>query len=294
MRQHYRDFLNRDPDPPGFAFWTSEYDARVNACNPIANAQEQIRCRASARASISLSFFLAVEYQETGYLVYRTHDVAFGRVGTPRPARGANVSQLAATFENYLFDAQMVARGIVVNEATDRSRIEGNTAAFYNDFVQRPAFIAKYPMSLTAEQYIDALFASADLTSSASERQSALNAYGTGGTEGRAAALRAIVRDDQVFQREFNRAFAFQLYGGYLRRDPDIPGYNFWLNKLDFASGEMNISRDNVSNDPEAIGRVRRAEMIEAFIRSCEYQRRFGQPTVSPNDSPVSVSCSGM
>jgi hypothetical protein len=47
-------------------------------------------------------------------------------------------------------------------------------------------------------------------------------------------------------------------YFGYLRRDPDESGYEFWLNKLN-----------------EFGGNLERAEMVKAFITSAEYQRRF-------------------
>ena len=48
-------------------------------------------------------------------------------------------------------------------------------------------------------------------------------------------------------------------YFGYLRRDPDTAGFNFWLNKLNAAGG-------NFQN----------AEMVKAFLGSSEYRQRFG------------------
>jgi hypothetical protein len=50
-------------------------------------------------------------------------------------------------------------------------------------------------------------------------------------------------------------------YFAYLRRDPDGEGYDFRLAKL-------NASRGNFVE----------AEMVEAFLDSQEYRRRFGQP----------------
>jgi hypothetical protein len=290
VRQQYRDFLNRDPDAPGFAFWTGEYDRRVNACN-TAPAAQRTGCIASARASLSLSFFLSPEFQQTGYLVYRAYDVAFARVGTPRPARGQAVSTTAVTYDEFIRSTQTIARDIIVNNAIDQTRLEANTAVFFTNFVQRADFIARFPVSQSATEYVDALFTSASITPTATERTAATTAYGGGGTAGRAAALRAVAQNDQVFQREFNRAFVLLQYIGYLRRDPDIAGYNFWLNKLDGASTAARIDPANVPNDAEAIGRIRRSEMIEAFIRSCEYQRRSGTPTTSPNDLPVATAC---
>ncbi len=68
-------------------------------------------------------------------------------------------------------------------------------------------------------------------------------------------------------QQEFNRAFVLMQYFGYLRRNPndapeptlDFQGYNFWLNKLNGFNGDF-----------------ARAEMVEAFIASAEYRKRFG------------------
>jgi Tol biopolymer transport system component len=291
VRQQYRDFLNRDPDAAGFAFWTGEYDRRVNACNTITDATQRLGCRSTARASISLAFFLSTEFQQTGFLVYRAYDVAFARTGTPRPARGAAVSAVAVTYDEFISDTQSIARGIVVGNTIDQGVLGTNTELFFRTFVQRPEFTARFPVDQSAQNYVNALLASADVVATDAMRAQLLADFGGGGIEARARVLRRIADYDVVFQREFNRAFVLLQYIGYLRRDPDIAGYNFWLNKLDGASTSTPINRADVPNDPEAIGRIRRAEMIEAFIRSCEYQRRFGQPTTSPNNQPVGVAC---
>ncbi len=55
-------------------------------------------------------------------------------------------------------------------------------------------------------------------------------------------------------------------YFGCLRRNPDdapdgnIDGFNFWVAKLNSFGGDF-----------------RRAEMVEAFITSGEYRKRFGR-----------------
>jgi hypothetical protein len=48
-------------------------------------------------------------------------------------------------------------------------------------------------------------------------------------------------------------------YFGYLRRNPDTAGFNFWREKLNSFAG-------NFIN----------AEMVKAFISSAEYRQRFG------------------
>jgi hypothetical protein len=80
-----------------------------------------------------------------------------------------------------------------------------------------------------------------------------------GATETRATVLRKVAESAFLNQREFNNAFVLMEYFGYLRRDADAAGYNFWLKKLNEFNG-------NFVN----------AEMVKAFITSSEYRQRFG------------------
>jgi hypothetical protein len=69
-------------------------------------------------------------------------------------------------------------------------------------------------------------------------------------------------------------------YIGYLRRNPNDPpntdyaGFDFWLAKLNSFSRPG----EDVRNEQTALARVKRAEMVRAFIISLEYRARFGQP----------------
>jgi uncharacterized protein (TIGR03118 family) len=80
-----------------------------------------------------------------------------------------------------------------------------------------------------------------------------------GGTETRATVLRKVAEAEEIGTREFNSAFVAMEYFGYLRRDPDAAGFNFWLNKLNAANGNFVTS-----------------DMVKAFITSSEYRQRFG------------------
>jgi hypothetical protein len=80
-----------------------------------------------------------------------------------------------------------------------------------------------------------------------------------GSTETRATVLRKIAESEEFAANETNPAFVLMEYFGYLRRDPDVAGYNFWLNKLNAFNGSF-IN----------------AEMVKAFITSSEYRQRFG------------------
>ncbi|HEX8335670.1 MAG TPA: hypothetical protein VF621_03025, partial [Pyrinomonadaceae bacterium] len=85
---------------------------------------------------------------------------------------------------------------------------------------------------------------------------------------------------DSVFRGLYNASFVLSQYFGYLRRNPDDPpdfsfgGYFFWLDKLDSFS----LPGEDVRDERVALARVRRAEMVKAFVTSTEYRQRFGQP----------------
>ena len=68
-----------------------------------------------------------------------------------------------------------------------------------------------------------------------------------------------LAESEEIRTRELNAAFVTMEYFGYLRRDPDTAGFNFWLNKLNSFNG-------NFIN----------AELVKAFISSLEYRQRFG------------------
>jgi hypothetical protein len=78
-------------------------------------------------------------------------------------------------------------------------------------------------------------------------------------TDTRATVLRKVAENEELASNEFNKAFVTMEYFGYLRRDPDTSGFNFWLNKLNAFNG-------NFVN----------AEMVKAFLLSSEYRQRFG------------------
>src|SRR4029078_1384002 len=63
VEQHYHDFLNRESDPAVFSFWVNS----IESCG--ANAA----CREVKRIDTSASFFLSTEFQQTGFLAYRTY-----------------------------------------------------------------------------------------------------------------------------------------------------------------------------------------------------------------------------
>jgi uncharacterized protein (TIGR03118 family) len=401
VRQHYLDFLNREPDTPGFNFWVNE----ITSCGADAT------CRSVKRINVSAAFFLSIEFQQTGFLSYLTNRAAFGNFTTGPP-----VPVLYGEFEK---ETQQLQKDFIFGQPGADAQLEANKQAYFNDFVNRPEFVVKYPASLTNAQYVDNLLASAGLSPSnfvvnltnsqenpptnptlsggarrpasygtaifsingaetamtftatvnnidftgaqtADTNDNLTNAHihagalvapgvnggvvwgffgspfndnnpndqvvtpsaGVGGTvsgkwdapegnnttfaaqlanlkegrayinfhtvqfgggeirgnfpamtafrdslvnglngatETRATVLRKVAESPFLNQREFNAAFVLMEYFGYLRRDPDTPGYAFWFDKLNSFNGSFT-----------------NAEMVKAFITSGEYRQRFG------------------
>jgi uncharacterized protein (TIGR03118 family) len=146
VRQQYLDFLNREPDAAGLAFWVNQ----ITSCGTDA------ACIELKRINVSAAFFLSNEFQNTGLVAYLSERAAFG----PTAATGtANVPILYGRFQQ---GAQALQKDYVFGQLGADAQLEANTVAFYNDFVQRPEFISKYA-SLTNAQYVDALLATAGL-----------------------------------------------------------------------------------------------------------------------------------
>ena len=105
VRQHYHDFLNREPDQSGWDFWT----------NQITSCGSDVQCNEVRRIDVSASFFLSIEFQQTGYLVERFYKTGYGD-GTGTSTFGGQ-HQLAVPIvraNEFLADTQRIGRGVVV------------------------------------------------------------------------------------------------------------------------------------------------------------------------------------
>jgi hypothetical protein len=240
VRQHYVDFLNREPDASGLNFWVGQ----TTGCgNP-----DPLVCR----VNVSAAFFLSIEFQESGFYAIRVQRVAFGR-------RSDN-SLTRVTYREVIRDQRRIGEGVVVGAAGYEQLLDANKLSYAASVVARTDFASRFPQT-NADAYVDALFSSAGVTPTAAERQNAINAYNNagGGASGRAAALKSAAETSTVRNAELRTAFVLMQYFGYMRRDPDDVGYNFWLSKLNSFGGNYVA-----------------AEMVKAFITSTEYQQRFG------------------
>jgi hypothetical protein len=245
VNQHYLDFLSREPDANGLNFWT----------NQITSCGSSIPCLEIRRINVSAAFFLSIEFQQTGYLVYRIYKTAYGNLpGAPVPLK----------LSDFLHDTQQIGQDVIVGVGDWQAKLENNKNAFMTDFVMRSRFMVTYPQSLTAAQFVDQLNQNAGGVLSPAERDQLADDLKSG-AKTQAQVLRAVSEDADLARQEFNKAFVLMQYFGYLRRNPDdapdldFAGYNFWLTKLNQFNGNF-ID----------------AEMVKAFIISTEYKQRFG------------------
>jgi len=255
VRQAYFDFLGRTPDAPGFAFWTSE----------ITNCQSDVQCLRNKRVDVSNAFFYELEFQQTAAYVLRLYRGAYGNT-QPFP-----VPSMSNPTEGNKIPSYTVF-------VADRARVTGggNLAQkqldLANLFVSRAEFTAKYPLSLaTADQFVDAVLLTLqnDLGVNLSgQRANLINLYNTQG--GRGAVMYRLADDNAAtnpianqpfIDAEYNRTFVAGQYFGYLRRNPDIAGFLFWLGQVNGAP-LRDVPRQHA--------------MVCSFITSSEFQLRFG------------------
>jgi len=231
VRQQYLDFLGREPDESGFNFWSEQ----------ILSCGSDAACLERRTINVSAAYFLSIEFQNTGGLVDGLYRASYGR---------------APHYGEFLPDRATVARNVVVGRADWAAQLEANKQAFVEAWVQRADFRMAYD-GLENGAYVDSLISRAGgFNGDRAALVSGLNS----GNISRAAGLRQIVENEGVSNARHNAAFVMMEYFGYLRRDPDESGYQFWLNKLNQFAGNFE-----------------QAEMVKAFLVSSEYRNRFRQ-----------------
>ncbi len=263
VREHYNDFLNRQPDQSGIDFWTGQ----ITQCGSDQN------CTRNKRVDVSNAFFYELEYQQTGSYVYRLYRSAFGN---NQPSPNTNPDPVNPGEEKKLMSYQAFA--------SDRARVVGGTTLaqsqfnLANAFVQRPEFLSKYAAGLNGPDFVDALLATllndigVDL---GPQRQALINLFNAGG---RGAVLYRLADDNAqtnpinnraLIDAEYNRAFVATQYFGYLRRDPDMAGFLFWLGQVNNAP-LRNVPKQHA--------------MVCSFMTSIEYQQRFSSIAPHTNE----------
>ena len=223
VRQQYLDFLSREPE--GGEPWTNVLDN----C-PAGDAT-------CDRVRVSSAFFGSAEFQLKGYFVFRFYKVSLGRL----PLYAEIIPDM---------------RGVT---GTTPAEVFAKRDAFAASWIERPEFVALYPVTLSETEYVDRLLQTAQVTLAGAVTRDTLVADLRSGAKSRADVLRAVVEHPSVDAREFNSAFVAMQYYGYLRRDPEPQGYQNWLNTINANPADSRA-------------------MVNGFVNSNEYRLRFGRP----------------
>jgi hypothetical protein len=209
VRQHYIDFLGREPDSFGFRGWQDI----LNNC-----ASGDTRCD---RIEVSAGFFRSSEFQERGYFTYRFYTVALGR----KPDYVEFMPDLAKV-SGFLTEAEK----------------EANKVAFADEFMARTAFKTKYDSTLNnPTAYVDALLSTAGLPNHPS--RAGWIAGLTNGQLTRARVLRELAESAEAYDKFYTEAFVVMQYFGYLRRDPD----KFYLDWIQIMNQDKSNYRNMVN-----------------------------------------------
>jgi Calx-beta domain/Domain of unknown function (DUF4214) len=247
VRQHYLDFLGREPEAG------EPWSAILRGCADQFNVDPNSPSAGCDRITVSGAFFGSPEFKDKGFYVIDFYRVAFGRL----PQYSEFVTDLASLV------------------GTTAQEVFARRAAFANNFVQRPEFAtiaamsnSSYVMTLMAgtngQNYNLTSITTPDpnnpdgttkVTLTTNDLINGLNAN----TLTKAQVLRAIVQSDQITNIEAVSTFVASQYYGYLRRTPDTAGFNNWVNYLTAHPTDFRT-------------------MVNGFMNSTEYRLRFGQP----------------
>ena len=243
VRQQYLDFLSREPDAGGFNAWVNVLNNCPNRFNTNPN-DPSAQCD---RNLVSSAFFRSAEFELKGRYVFNFYTLSFGRL----PLYNEIIPDMASV------------SGATAQEVFQKK------AAFAAAWVARPDFQAAYG-ALSNQQFIDTLMsryslfvintpdpatpdAETTITLTRADLVNRLNAS----TLTRAQAVRAVADSNEVGAFEFRRAFVAMQYFGYLRRDPEEPGFTSWLTFLNANPNDFYT-------------------MVNGFANSSEYRLRFG------------------
>ncbi|HYX41335.1 MAG TPA: carboxypeptidase regulatory-like domain-containing protein, partial [Pyrinomonadaceae bacterium] len=217
VRQHYLDFLAREPEQ------TEPWSNVLNNCADVNNTDPNAPSAGCDRITVSGAFFGSPEFLTKGVYVIVFYRVAFGRL---------------PDYSEFAPDLRSVTGATAAETFAKR-------AEFANNFVQRQEFVNAYG-ALSNTAYVAQLLnrygltqittpdpqqpdSTVKVTLTQTDLVNRLNAQ----TLTRAQVLRAIVQSDEVsLNREAVNAFVAAQYYGYLRRTPETGGFNSWVNYL--------------------------------------------------------------
>jgi hypothetical protein len=234
IKQQYVDFLGRVAEPAGFDFWNN----RMNNC-PQGQTCDRI--------DTSLRFFQSDEFRERGFYVYRLYDAVLGRL--PK----------------------------YVEFVPDTARLNGYQTAqeqrqgkdeYLLEFINRAEFRNLYGQYLSANGtsstdpsgFVNALCATAGITPAS--KQTLITNLQNGSRDPAHTVEDFILTPEMsdVGTKFYDRSVITMQYFGYLRRDPEQAGFDFWVAQL---------------MGPNAPHRQDYRFMVGGFLQSDEYHFRF-------------------
>jgi hypothetical protein len=237
IRMQYVDFLGRVAEQGGFEFWMN----RMNSC-PAGQTCD--------RTDTSQRFFQSDEFQERGFYVYRLYDAVLGRL----PQYNEFVPDMARL------------NGFQNPQEQQQSKNE-----YLQDFINRAEFKTLYGQYLSADGliaidatgFVNALCNKAGITPSV--KQTLINELQSNAKDP------AHILEDFILSPEisgvgtkfYDRGFITMQYFGYLRRDPDAAGFQFWQGKVVETNHDYRF-------------------MVSGFINSDEYRFRLALISAMP------------
>ncbi len=242
VRMQYLDFLAREPEAG------EPWSGILNSCPDVNNLDPNSPSANCDRLNVSASFFGSPEFRLKGYFVLLFYKVSFARL---------------PQYAEFIPDMRSVT-------GQTTAEVYAKKAAFTDAFAGRPEFRNLYD-SLSNTDFVNALLSHYNLSSITTvdpanpdgptmvtlTRAALMNRLDAQ-TLTRPQVLRALVQSREVDAVEFNGAFVAMQYYGYLRRTPDVSGYNGWLNYLTTHPSDYRT-------------------MVNGFMNSIEYRLRFGR-----------------
>ncbi|HUQ32688.1 MAG TPA: carboxypeptidase regulatory-like domain-containing protein, partial [Pyrinomonadaceae bacterium] len=176
IRQHYHDFLNREPEPAGYQGWQDI----LNNC-PVSG--KDLNGNYCDRVEISSAFYRSQEFHDRGYLIYRFYAASLGKV--PK-------------YQEFMRDMQKVS-GFLSVQQQEEARVE-----FIQEFMTRAEFKQRYEQFADAGAYVDAILSTAGV--SLPQREKLISELQAGRIT-RGQVLRAVIESAEVDAKFYTESF---------------------------------------------------------------------------------------
>jgi uncharacterized delta-60 repeat protein len=232
IKEQYIDFLGRVAEQAGFDFWMN----RMNNC-PAGQTCDRI--------DTSKRFFQSDEFQARGFLVYRLYDAILGRL--PK-------------YTEFVNDVARL-NGFQTPEEQRQSK-----DAYLTSFTGKLEFFLLYRNFYNGSKvtdptgFVNALCDRAGI--SPASKQTLINNLQSGARTPE-QTLEDFIQTPEISgvgTKFYDRGFITMQYFGYLRRDPEQAGFDFWVSQL---------------IGPNAPHRGDYRFMVGGFLQSDEYNLRF-------------------